>query len=173
VNENVDAYRDRDAVGARPYRCRVEGDVLRNEKGEVRQFRTLAEAVAAGRVKQSYIPGRNAELIRTEATRIIRGPIPAAVRKELYAAVKAGYLGHFKKDGLRPEVFFHPEHRDTAIECQNREAAAAIEAISKVVDRECACGAKPTNLTAGNERWEPDNQDEPLGLKTPNITHGD
>jgi len=37
--------------------------------------------------------GRNAVAIRCAATRVIQGRIPAAVRKELMAAVKANYLG--------------------------------------------------------------------------------
>lgn len=80
----------------------------------------------------NYSPGRNAELIRAQATRVIRGKMPAQVRLELLAAVKAGYLGWLKKDGLLPEVFFAPDHKSGAIERQAREAAYAIDCISKV-----------------------------------------
>lgn len=81
----------------------------------------------------NYIPGRNAELIRVQATRVIRGTIPAQVRKELREAVKAGYLGHLPKDGLKPEIFFAPDHKNGAIERQIREATYSIDCIAKVM----------------------------------------
>ena len=80
-----------------------------------------------------YTPGRNAERIRSQATRVIRGPVFAEVRRELMAAVKAGYLGRLKKDGLRPEIFFHPDHYHGAIERQNSEAAYSVGLIAKVM----------------------------------------
>ena len=81
----------------------------------------------------NYTPGRNAELIRIQASRVIRGKIPAQVRAELRAAVAAGYLGHIAKDGLKPEIFFHPDHKNGAIERQQREAAYSIDCISRVM----------------------------------------
>lgn len=77
--------------------------------------------------------GPNVEQILAQASRVIRGRIPAQVRKELAAAVKAGVLGHLKRDGLKPEIFFHPDHKNGAKERQAREAAYAIECIKKVV----------------------------------------
>lgn len=84
-------------------------------------------------VDPQYKPGRNAEIIRAQATKVVRGRVPQQVRAELTAAVKAGYLGRLPKDGLKPEIFFHPDHKNGAIERQNREAAYAIECIRKVV----------------------------------------
>lgn len=66
--------------------------------------------------------GRNVEMIRSAATRVVTGRIPAEVRKELMAAVKANHLGRLKKDGLKPEIFFHPDHLHGAIDRQRREA---------------------------------------------------
>lgn len=80
-----------------------------------------------------YVPGRNAEQIHAQATRVIRGTVPRQVRAELTAAVKAGYLGHLGKDGLRPEIYFHPDHKNGALERQQREAESAISCISKVI----------------------------------------
>lgn len=84
-------------------------------------------------METKYIPGRNAELIRCQSTRIVRGRIPAEVRKELMEAVKAGYLGRLKKDGLKPEIFFHPDHYHGAVDRQNREASYAVKCIAGVV----------------------------------------
>lgn len=77
--------------------------------------------------------GPNVEQILCQATRVIRGRIPAQVRKELSAAVKAGVLGRLKKDGLKPEVYYHPDHKHGAIERQKREAAYSVECIAKVI----------------------------------------
>lgn len=76
--------------------------------------------------------GPNAMNIRKHATRVIRGRIPAQVRKELMAAVKMGALGRLKKDGLKPEVFYHPDHLHGAKERQQREAEYAISCIKGV-----------------------------------------
>lgn len=64
----------------------------------------------------------NVELIRKHATRVVNGKIPAQVRKALMEAVRAGELGRLPKDGLKPEIFFHPDHKNGAIERQKREA---------------------------------------------------
>ena len=77
--------------------------------------------------------GPNVTAILYHATRVVRGKIPAQVRKELNTAVKDGVLGHLKRDGLKPEIYYHPDHKHGAIERQSREAFAAIENIAKVV----------------------------------------
>jgi hypothetical protein len=77
--------------------------------------------------------GPNVEQILCQASRVIRGRIPAQVRKELSAAVKAGVLGRLPKDGLKPEIFFHPDHKNGAIERQRREAEYSIGCIAKVL----------------------------------------
>lgn len=77
--------------------------------------------------------GPNVEDILVRATRVIRGRVPAQVRKELMAAVKIGALGHLKKDGLKPEIFFHPDHLHGAVERQKREAEYSIGCIAQVI----------------------------------------
>lgn len=77
--------------------------------------------------------GPNVEQIRSQATRVIRGKIPMQVRRELMDAVKKGFLGRLKKDGLKPEIFFHPDHEHGAIDRQKREAAYSIDCVSKVM----------------------------------------
>ena len=77
--------------------------------------------------------GPNVANILASGTRVIRGRVPAQVRKELCAAVKAGVLGHLKKDGLKPEIFYHPDRANLAREIQSRHAMADIEAIAKVI----------------------------------------
>lgn len=80
-----------------------------------------------------YVVTPNVELIRAHATRIVNHRLPKYVRDELRAGVKAGYLGHLSKDGLRPEIYFHPDHKNGAIEQQDREVAYAIDCICRVI----------------------------------------
>lgn len=77
--------------------------------------------------------GPNVEQILSQATRVVRGRIPREVRRELSLAVRAGVLGHLKRDGLKPEVFFHPDHRHGALERQAKEAAYAVSCIAQVL----------------------------------------
>jgi hypothetical protein len=77
--------------------------------------------------------GPNVSLILQHAHRVVRAPIPASVRKELSAAVNAGVLGRLKKDGLKPEVFFHPAHRNGALERQKREAEYGGGLVAQVI----------------------------------------
>ena len=91
--------------------------------------------------------GPNVQNILVQATRVVRGTVPRSVRSQLMAAVKAGVLGRLKKDGLKPEIFFHPDHRNGAVEMQAREAAYAIGCIATVLDHPLATpahgGARP------------------------------
>lgn len=77
--------------------------------------------------------GPNAVSIRASAMRVINGPLFGQVRKELFAAVKTGHLGRLKKDGLKPEIFFHPDHKNGAIERQKKEALYAVDCIATVI----------------------------------------
>ena len=77
--------------------------------------------------------GPNAMRIRIQATLVVRGRIPAQVRKELLSAVKVGALGRLMKKGLLPEVFFHPDHLHGAKDRQRKEAEYSAKCISGVV----------------------------------------
>jgi hypothetical protein len=77
--------------------------------------------------------GPNVARILAQASLVVRGRIPAQVRSELRAAVKAGVLGHLKKSGLKPEIFFHPDHKNGAVERQKREAEYSVSCIAKVL----------------------------------------
>lgn len=94
------------------------------------RYANMRVAMEQGRLHEV---ARNVEQIRIQATRVINGRIPAQARKELSAAVKQGLLGRLKKDGLKPEIFFHPDHLHGAIERQKREAEYSIKCIASVM----------------------------------------
>lgn len=54
------------------------------------------------------------------------------VRQTLNAAVKAGDLGHIKKEGLKPEVYHHKNARARAIDYRNESERQKIAAIQRV-----------------------------------------
>lgn len=82
--------------------------------------------------------GPNVANILAQATRVIRGRVPQQVRAQLRAAVKAGVLGHLPKDGLKPEIFFHPAHKNGALDRQRREAEYSVGLIRRVIDHPAA-----------------------------------
>ena len=53
-------------------------------------------------------------------------------RAALMAAVKEGRLGRLPKDGLKSELFFHPNSRWNAIAIREKEVQDAIRALQKV-----------------------------------------
>ena len=57
----------------------------------------------------------NVEGVRMVRVHLVTARIPAKTRKALNAAVKAGELKHFKKDGSKPEAYFHPSFEHLAI----------------------------------------------------------
>lgn len=77
--------------------------------------------------------GPNVANILKHGSRVVTSKVPARVRADLRAAVKAGVLGHLPKDGLKPEIFFHPHHRNSAVEVRVRHAEYAVKCIASVV----------------------------------------
>ena len=75
----------------------------------------ILDKVAIG---QMTVHEANVQLVRMERYRLIHNRLPMAVRRDLQAAVKAGILAHLKKDGHKPEAFFHPVFKCLAIEAR-------------------------------------------------------
>lgn len=74
----------------------------------------------------------NVEMVRAAKVKVVSGSMPKDVRKALDEAVKCGKLGHYKKDGKKPEVYFHPSFDYLARSEQNKAAKEIVEALSKV-----------------------------------------
>ena len=73
----------------------------------------------------------NVEIVRMMGVRIV-SKIPSDVRKALNAAVKEGRLGHLKKDGLKPEAYFHPNSKHIALDMRTRQAYESAQSILKL-----------------------------------------
>lgn len=74
----------------------------------------------------------NVERVRVKRVAVIQGRLIQSVRKALNAAVKRGELGHMKKDGQKPEVYYHPTFEYMAIAERNEIERAALRAIRTV-----------------------------------------
>lgn len=57
----------------------------------------------------------NVALVRAKRVVIVRGKMMREVRKALNEAVKRGELKHMKKEGHKPEVYFHPDWHFLAV----------------------------------------------------------
>lgn len=76
----------------------------------------------------------NVEMIRMMGFRLVENRIPRETRAALMAAVKKGKLGRLKKEGMRPEVFFHPNSIWKAMEARDKVFNAGVRAV-----RACCC----------------------------------
>lgn len=82
----------------------------------------------------------NIRMVIGEGVRVIRGPIPRAIRAALNAAVKDGRLGHMRKDGRKPEVYYRPQQRAKAEQIRRREEIHTLVALA------CVCAPPPIDI---------------------------
>lgn len=74
----------------------------------------------------------NVEMVRIARVQVVKS-LPASVRSALNAAVKDGILSHKKKDGRKPEVYYHPDFEHLADEERGRIEMETLNAIAKVL----------------------------------------
>lgn len=74
----------------------------------------------------------NVQMILVQRFRLIQGSMPASVRKSLNAAVTRGELGHMKREGKKPECYYHPTFDYLARAERSRVEQESIRAIAKV-----------------------------------------
>jgi len=77
----------------------------------------------------------NVEMVRMARVRVVGNSIPSQIRKTLNDAVKSGYLSHKKKDGRKPEVYYHPNFEHIANHERNRIERETLEALAGVMER--------------------------------------
>ena len=100
---------------------------------------STAFKIAIGMKERGQTNAPNVEVVRMIGTKTVTGRLPREVRAELMDGVKSGRVGRLKKDGLKPEMFFHPNSRPVALELQRKAALASVALISGVM-------ATPSNL---------------------------
>lgn len=81
----------------------------------------------------------NVEKVRISRVQLVTGRLPAPVRKALNGAVRRGYLCRWKRDGHKPEVYFHPSFDYLAREARSRHERKVLASLTGVY----AKGAQP------------------------------
>ncbi|AIQ69485.1 hypothetical protein [Paenibacillus graminis] len=85
-------------------------------------------------VQRREITADEANVLKVRMARFaVVTKLDANVRTVLNAAVKAGELGHKKREGHKPEVYFHPNFEHLANEERNHAEKRALEAIAGVL----------------------------------------
>lgn len=74
----------------------------------------------------------NVLLVKAEGVRIVHGKMPRQIRQVLNLAVKNGEIGHFKKDGFKPECYFNNNSIGKAKEIRNEKEKECLYLLSKV-----------------------------------------
>jgi len=73
----------------------------------------------------------NVQMVRNERVRVVT-KLSKDVRKVLNQAVKDGELGHMKKEGRKPEVYFHPTFKYLANEKRGQAENKTIRVVNSV-----------------------------------------
>jgi hypothetical protein len=73
----------------------------------------------------------NVEKVKMARVMIV-SHLPAIVRKPLNNAVKNGELGHMKKEGKKPEAYFHPDFDYLARSERSKKERESIKATLSV-----------------------------------------
>ena len=73
----------------------------------------------------------NVEKVRMKRVQVVT-KLPADVRKALNAAVKSGELSHKKRDGKKPEVYYHPSFEHLANAERSRVEMETLKAIASI-----------------------------------------
>jgi hypothetical protein len=76
----------------------------------------------------------NIEKVRMARVLVV-SKLPAMVRASLNSAVKTGELCHKKKNGRKPEVYYHPNFEHLANEERNSVEKQTLEALAGVIAR--------------------------------------
>lgn len=77
----------------------------------------------------------NVQKVLWQRVLLVTGRVPADVRKALNAAVKRGELGHMKKDGHKPESYYHPKFEYLAKSERKEHERSVFMAVAGVMAR--------------------------------------
>ena len=92
-------------------------------------FEHLQDLICRGEISADEA---NVQMVRNERFRLITGKCPQGVRKALNSAVKSGVLGHKKKDGHKPECYYHPTFEFMANAARRKHEESVINAACRL-----------------------------------------
>ena len=94
------------------------------------QAENLRERVNSGELTADQA---NVEKVRIVRVQLITTRLFREVRSALNAAVKTGYLGHMKKSGNKPEVYYHPNFEYLVNGIRNKHEQDILKNVAGVV----------------------------------------
>lgn len=100
-----------------------------NDANTSQAIDTIREKVRAG---EMTIEQFHVERVRIQRVYLVTSRIPADARGHLNAAVKRGELGHVKKDGRKPEAYFHPTFDYLVASERNAHERSIVSALAAV-----------------------------------------
>lgn len=74
----------------------------------------------------------NVEIVKCQRVRLIKGKVPANIRKALNQAVKDGVLGHMKKDNHKPECYYFKPFKHMADDERVKEHNKAMDSLESL-----------------------------------------
>lgn len=74
----------------------------------------------------------NVEIVKCQRVRLIKGRMPANIRKALNQSVRDGVLGHMKKDGYKPECYYFKPFKYMADDERVKEHNKAIDSLKVI-----------------------------------------
>jgi len=74
----------------------------------------------------------NVEMVKCQRVRLITTRVQADVRRALNNAVKKGELCHIKKDGRKPEAYYHPSFEYLVAGERNKHERKILRALKSV-----------------------------------------
>lgn len=77
----------------------------------------------------------NVEKVKMARVQLVVRSLPAQVRKALNDAVKRGELARMKKDGRKPEAYYHPTFEHLAKQERNEYERNTLKALASVIAR--------------------------------------
>jgi hypothetical protein len=75
----------------------------------------------------------NVERVKMMRVHLVTCRLPQQVRTALNAAVKRGELGHVKKDGNKPEAYYHPTFQYLVAGERNEHEQNVLKALASVL----------------------------------------
>lgn len=93
-------------------------------------FETIKDRLDRGLITADQA---NVEMVLARRIVLVTSRLPANIRGAYNAAVKAGELGHVKKDGHKPEAYFHPTFQYLVAGERNAYAASVLRAVASVM----------------------------------------
>lgn len=103
-----------------------------NSKLSQNDIEHLQDLLTLGKITSDQA---NVEKVRMARFQLVTTRLPSQVRKALDNAVRDGILGHLKRDGRKPEAYYHPDFEHFATQARREHEKNVLTALLSVVEK--------------------------------------